>query len=396
MGFTIVAILAVILIPILIPLNYYAYVPTSNDDDNSDSNQNSTNPVESFGHVGLSQFSIANIPQSSSLLYIHTLAVYFVSFICYFYLYYAYRDYVRLANEYMNENGIARRNAKKAERKQFRTIMVRQVPEELRNDQAFKEYFERLSVGPVQNAVMDRQGGGKLINLIKDRDKCLDGLERAYVRWLKNIKREKRREETRWGRLRRRLKKCLPVIRFNLREQPTSTPSVNVAAALVQGLEPSEIIALRPKHRVDTHFGLGGRLVDSIDHYSTHLRELTAQIEQIRLLAKYPQTAKYGTIGFITFQTQHAATLAAQVVLRRANGPWAMNVQMAPAPNDIVWSSLSMSPQRKWLQEHAIAVLCFFLCFFWIIPTSFVVCPHYDLSCYFSFLFNYLFIFHFE
>jgi hypothetical protein len=48
-----------------------------------------------------------------------------------------------------------------------------------------------------------------------------------------------------------------------------------------------------------------------------------------------------------------------------------MAVRLAPAPQDIVWESVSMHPLRRRAQSFIVALLAGIGTFFWVVPASF-------------------------
>ncbi|KAJ3283804.1 hypothetical protein HDU76_008398, partial [Blyttiomyces sp. JEL0837] len=117
---------------------------------------------------------------------------------------------------------------------------------------------------------------------------------------------------------------------------------------------------------------------DAIVHYTNKLSQLTALVKRQRLAAFDPavlnkpeSNSRYSATAFVTFHTQRAAQIAAQVLLYTSNNPYTMSIQLAPAPQDINWSSISMHPIRRSIQSLVVTWAVFAFTFFWIVPASF-------------------------
>ncbi|KAJ3290220.1 hypothetical protein HK104_006910 [Borealophlyctis nickersoniae] len=359
--------LCVVLLPILLPLNYRAHAADLT------SKVNATGATYEIAETSLVQFSIANIPDGSSFFWAHTFCAYVVSCLVYYLLFTQYHDYTRLVTKYIHEETgvVATRVApwRKFESLQLRTILVQNIPKELHGDQKLIDWFQSLGIGEVETAVMDRDAGQRLLQLTERRDRALRKLERAYVDWVINVDRERAKRE---GRKPRRWYGPGALVRLH-----------SAQLDLGQGpLDDDAMRRLRPLRRNFTTLSADNTKVrkerDAIDHYAEKLAYLTVRIKQYRqlsaepLLYRDPNSASETAAAFVTFRTQRAAQIAVQVLLHSHTQPWAMDVRLAPAPQDVIWKSVSMPFWRRKVQNWGIGILCVFLCFFWIVPTSLI------------------------
>ncbi|KAI8825638.1 uncharacterized protein EV422DRAFT_134538 [Fimicolochytrium jonesii] len=373
MCFTIIAILTCVLIPILIPVNYYAdrsVPPPPNPSGNS--------TAQGINKASLDRYSLANIPEGSPSLWAHVVCAYMVSFVAYHIMFISYREYAKLATEYIYAGsgwGNKRPPAwRKGELLQLRSVMLRNLPPELQTEESLKTYLEGLEIGSIEKVVIDRDPSNIVSKLYKQRERALKQLERAYVEWLKAIHLERQK-------------------RLGKRQRVFFTPGtlLRVQAAPLNlqeiGLDEFGMIRLRPKSRKrrrekvckkkgDTSsFGAEN---DRIEYYSKKLTALTIKLKYLRQVGStsHPIVAETATVtttnaaGFVTFGTQRSAQIAAQVLLHDSDSYFPMSVTLAPPPQDVVWENLSISAWRRFVQSWAITGLCFVLTFFWIIPTA--------------------------
>ncbi|KAJ3082754.1 hypothetical protein HK102_001475 [Quaeritorhiza haematococci] len=401
MCFVLSATLAVVAIPTLIPINYFA-----SDDETSSSSNNTTEGVN-VAQLTLDRFSMINVPDGSSLLIIHVIFVYVVSVFLFMLLYSNYKRYTDLGTKYLKEDGVLTKKGplwRRGENLQLRTIMVQNVPPDHRSDEKLRRWFESLNIGEVESVVMDQVGSEKTMKILARRNRTLQKLECAYTQWVKNIEREKKRRrrarcwkgpgwavgtrlafwrswfvrsqvEARSGTL------DATIDTVGLRHVPLEENDHTDLTADADVLDEATLQKLRPvrrKRRWTSLKNLPSSGADAIEHYTTKLDSLTRVIKERRLQALGPdpsdlessQRRVYGTTGFVTFKTQRAAQIAAQTLLYSAANPWTMVVRMAPAPQDIVWESLSMPIATKHIRRLTVSLVFLVICFFLIIPTS--------------------------
>ncbi|TPX60735.1 hypothetical protein PhCBS80983_g01641 [Powellomyces hirtus] len=391
MCFTIIAILVCLLIPILLPINYYSnrhgpLPPPGHDDGIDVGAENSTSRVK-FGKANLDNYSFANVPEESSFLWAHVVCAYVASLVTYYFLFTSYRDYAHLATSYIH--GTVRSPTKrtpawrKGELVQLRTVLVQNMPEDLQSDAKLKAYFEALGIGTVERATMDRDPGNKVSRMTKQRRVTLGLLERAYVHWLINIDRE--RDKRKGKRMRRRY---TPGELLRLQASPLNLQDMGIDELGLARLRPKR--RQRRRHRANAKksasatwsLSLGK---DEIDHYTQKLTDLTVKLKHLRKVGcgdvpepAYQHEAKVNSAiasnaaGFVTFKTQQSAQMAAQILIHASEKIIPMSVTLAPAVQDVIWDNISMPGWRRVIQGWTITIMVFFFSFFWIIPTSLI------------------------
>ncbi|KAI9105011.1 hypothetical protein DFS34DRAFT_575907, partial [Phlyctochytrium arcticum] len=367
MSLTIVIILICVVIPTLIPINYYSNPQQA---DGNRSLVNTTNGEIKFGSESLGDYSFANVPHGSNFLWAHLITTYFVSGIVYYFLFTFYRDFVHLASRYIHENdGIMTKRTsqwRKGELVQLRTILVQDIPESLQQDDKLKAWFENLDIGEVETALVDRDAGNSVMKLSKQRERALKKLERAYVRWLVNIDRERRKQagERVWfytpGRLLR-----------------LHAANIDIADL---GLDFHTLEKLRPFRRKTRREKNSGYTYDEIDHFNKKLTDLTVQLKHLRrwgrgrpeMLYNDPNIISSTAAAFVTFKTQRSAQLAVQLLLTTSDNYWTMGVKLAPAVQDVLWENISLPAWRRETQKWGVTLISFVFTFFWILPTSLI------------------------
>ncbi|KAF9169545.1 hypothetical protein BGX21_010296 [Mortierella sp. AD011] len=133
-------------------------------------------PIHYTGAGGLSEvprFSIANVSDDSDVLWAHVVLTYVVTISWTFLLFKNYWQWMDLRREYTLQRI---RQGEIAER----SIFISRLPSNLRTDDALKQYFESLKMGPVESATVV-QHCGRLSQKIDRRESTLNMLEKAHI-----------------------------------------------------------------------------------------------------------------------------------------------------------------------------------------------------------------------
>ncbi|KAJ1556645.1 hypothetical protein HK096_011451, partial [Nowakowskiella sp. JEL0078] len=209
MSFLLFAVLIAIIFPTLIPINYFAGHPESTEEDVV-----TDDAILKYGQLGLTYFSIANIPPGSSLLWAHAIMACVVSIITAAVLFISFREYSELASKYISdcsqfkedlENNLLEPNFneqllmqspstptmsqenllppwRRSEMTQLRTVFCQQIPAELASAPILRKWFENLGIGEISEVYVD--GDNKLLaRLMQKREKTLSKLEISYLKW---------------------------------------------------------------------------------------------------------------------------------------------------------------------------------------------------------------------
>ncbi|ORX59308.1 DUF221-domain-containing protein [Piromyces finnis] len=270
---------------------------------------------------------------------LHLVCVYFVvCFICYK-LFKVYQEYIGCVEKYVKDGGIVQERQLFGEILQHSTIMVRNIPPELQDDERLMNWFSKLGVGKIESVVIARSRN-KIRRLVEARTKVLNALEDDYVNWLNNIKDKKTGE----GFLGNALKNVVRNDADDIGEKV---------------FEDND--AYRPKEIVFKYGIIPVRYVDSIQYHERMLSELTEQIKELRLEAG--QSKKWSQTAFITFNNHQSAKIAAQLILYSAKNPNVMLASSAPHPNDLLYKNLNIRTERKTYRFILSLIALYFVCF---------------------------------
>ncbi|KAJ3066415.1 hypothetical protein HDU98_010304 [Podochytrium sp. JEL0797] len=386
--------------PVLTAINYFS---TGNPDQALSLIRNETQ----FAQMGLYQFSISNIPDGSHYLAIHAGFVLLVTLSTYYTLFKGYKDFASLSSTYLREDnmhGSSERPAWRAnEALQLRTVLVENIPKSLRSGPKLTAWFSGLGIGEVEVAILDRSVAATPLNrykknanvvvgkLLHERQKALHGLERAFLHWAMNIENAKKHiEYTRsggkvtvdmvWWHTKRHIKKASENFLPGDGDSSVAITSQHLDEDTVQMLRPK--LSWLQRHRIFSKKAdeakRSGSSDDAIDYYTSHLNKLTAMVrmERVKALEWNAMREKEDTMdgngsAFVTFTTQRAAQIACQVLLFSSFNRHKMIITLAPAPQDVNWSTISLHPFRRLLQSYLVNIICVAFTFFWIVPASF-------------------------
>ncbi|ORX57226.1 DUF221-domain-containing protein [Piromyces finnis] len=426
-GATIFAFGSIIIVPILLPVNYFAQTPDYEHYDNT------TMP---FLSIGLKRFSIANVPHNSNLHIIHAILVYIFSFYVCKKLYDYYTEYLRYEYENKKEETLRNNEERSDELTQFRTVLVQGIPVNYRTDKALKQWFIDHDIGEVENAFVMRDYDEYFIEIYNKRQKALLSLERAYCEWIKNVLEYQKRqnsnnnkdlteivtrsealgtetptnakekensvnetEEENELKSKRKIRTLtheptlskieLETIKKEIIEKEKDeiveeSPKKNKNISFSDNSEPNETTPILNHDVIDKNYIIeslrpksiksSGLVVDSIEYYTERLIKYTKIINESRkrFFDDDDDPSVYTTTGFVTFKNQHSSTIASQVILCSSNNTFDMICTPAPHYNDIIWENIDISIKRKILQNFTLTILTIILIIFWFIPVSFI------------------------
>lgn len=243
-----------------------------------------------------------------------------------------------------------------------RTILFSGISKDLRNEQALKTHVESLGIGTVQSVSLC-YNWHQLDNLFDKRKEILTKLERAWSEylgptWTEGLKGSDNPED---GPLSLPLYTDRPENGL-LRNTPSSIGSPigdssddinflssrNRTAALQLGA--SMRLFKRPAERVGL-FGLFGPKIDIIDKYTYQLEVLDDQIRKIRAQNNFVPLET----AFVTMNSVAAAQMTAQAVLDPR--PNTLIARTAPAPHDVIWRNLYMSPSESLMRTYVVTLV---------------------------------------
>lgn len=181
-----------------------------------------------------------------------------------------------------------------------RTLIVRDIPQDLRNDEGIVRITDEVNPTGVTPKVTVGRNVKILPDLIEEHEECVRKLESVLAKYLKN---------------------------------PNSLP-------------PSRPTMMAPsRHKGQSVDGK----VDSIDYLTDRIRELEAEIIEIRERVDKRDPMAYGFASWEQISQAHSVAFAA-----RGKKTQGAKLELAPRPNDLIWKNLSLTSgirKRKRIQN---------------------------------------------
>mmetsp|Transcript_20394 Transcript_20394/g.52998 ORF Transcript_20394/g.52998 Transcript_20394/m.52998 type:complete len:803 (+) Transcript_20394:300-2708(+) len=263
------------------------------------------------GLRGLDSLSMANVKDESPLLWCHVVGMWVISGIAYYTLRKNYNEIFAITQEY------------KSTSMQNYAVMVRNLPEELCNDEALLAYFKNL-YPDTHDAILARQIGNLAGKVAEFTSVTLD-LEKTRIKW----------------------------------DRIQNDPMV------LQG----DKVAVRPTTRkmsvMDPAAGL--EKVDKLEYLEARQRKLREEIDALR--AEENALVPSST-GFVTFTSTTTANAAAQTL--QAMVPGTVDMSFAPEPREVYWPGVVMTPLKRMAGSHTVTLLKIPLIWGYIIAILFI------------------------
>ncbi|XP_072982957.1 CSC1-like protein At4g02900 isoform X2 [Typha latifolia] len=116
-------------------------------------------------------------------------------------------------------------------------------------------------------------------------------------------------------------------------------------------------------------WGLWGKTVDAIRYYTSEIEKLSKEeaAERERVVTD-PKAIM--PVAFVSFKSRWGAAVCAQT--QQSSNPTLWLTEWAPEPRDVYWSNLAIPFVEITIRRLIMAVVLFFLIFFFIIPIAFV------------------------
>lgn len=298
-------------------------------------------PVNITGGGGQSQLDIlsyANINPDTqgNRYYAHT----FVAWVYYgFVMYLIFREcvyYINLRQAFLISPFYANRVSS-------RTVLFTSVPDSYLDERILRKIF-----GNSIKHIWINSDIKEIEKLVEERDKVAFRLEKAEVKLIKLANKE-------------RIKASKGAPDENT-HPPLDAESGSVASRWVPHKK-------RPTHRTGL-LGLIGKKVDTIDWCRSELARLIPEAEAAQTRYRSGSNKKIPAV-FIEFKSQAEAETAYQVLAHHTG------LTMSPSyigitPNDVVWSSLSISWWQKLVRRYAVIGFITAMIIFWAIPVGVV------------------------
>ncbi|KAL1957909.1 hypothetical protein VTO42DRAFT_5301 [Malbranchea cinnamomea] len=207
-----------------------------------------------------------------------------------------------------------------------RTILVTDIPPAYRTDEGLLRLTDEVNPVAAIPTVAIARNVKDLPDLIEQHEKVIRKLEKVLAKYFKHPDR-------------------LPP------QRPTCRPDKN--------------------HR-EFH---SSERVDAIDYYTDRIRELEAEIRHVRESIDKRNAMSYGFASWDSIADAHAVAYAA-----RNQHPHGITIDLAPRPNDLIWSNLALNRRtRKW-KRLMIVFWSTVLTVLWIAPNAMIAIFLTDLS----------------
>ncbi|CAG8760475.1 13556_t:CDS:2, partial [Acaulospora morrowiae] len=267
-----------------------------------------------------------DLPEHSLLLVSYVLFTWVFSLATFYFTFYNYREFSKVRHRYYCKwkNSIT-----------TKTVMVTVIPRELQKDEALKEFYESLNLGPVKEAVVYKNVR-KLRHALEKREYYLRKLEEAYAEFFGNP--------------------CF---------YPDYDPD-----EVHREFEQNKTINLSrfqaKRRKIKTGFlGIFGEEVDKIEYYTNLFNQCDKMVERGR-----HGSYNSASVGFVTFESITSAQMAAQILMRPE--PYHCNTVLAPEPRDVYWRNLTIRQREMLFRSIIVNVATVIVVIFWSVIFTFI------------------------
>ncbi|BGP19976.1 hypothetical protein JCM10213_006753 [Rhodosporidiobolus nylandii] len=238
-------------------------------------------------------------------LWAHVVATYVLTGIVFFFLWTNWRAIVRLRWQWF-------RSPAYQDMLHARSLLITQVKKQYQTDEGLAQLLTSLNIPYPTSAVHIGRRVGALPALIEKHNEAVKELEEVLTRYFKN---------------------------------------------------PDRLPTNRPTKRIGGWLGMGGHKVDSIDYLTQKITQLDQRVHLARSQINERKAENYGFASFESVPFAH-------IVAKKLRGKRRHNAHfdLAPQPNDIQWSNLTLSDAARTKNKFFGGILLVLLCGFYTIP----------------------------
>eukprot|EP00054_Salpingoeca_dolichothecata_P014176 m.79523 g.79523 ORF g.79523 m.79523 type:complete len:798 (+) comp20860_c0_seq3:205-2598(+) len=251
---------------------------------------------------GIDTISLSHVDEESDRMWAHWFATYLFGLAALYLIHGVYKEYIKYRIRYLQQKHPYQR-----------TVLVRDIPEDFQNNEAFKEKFSRM---------YDDVTATHVAQDVPDLRKAL--ALRQKICW--------KLEHTK-----------------------------GAIATLKEGKD-------RPQARDGGFLCCGGQKVDAEEHWTAKLAEQNEEVG--KLMDEANGEPKFTSAGFVTFDSLSSAATAMQS--NHAKEPATWDVSPASEPHDVCWANLAMGFWARLIRSSLFGVATVALVILWVIPVSFV------------------------
>lgn len=290
------------------------------------------------GQEGLNSLNIGNVLRGSPKFWAHSVFAWVVSFLIYYlikkmnhtYKKYRYRHFLRQADSH---NLTAR------------TVVVRNIPPEDRDDAKMENFFKNLQVGQVVDCKV-YQKYEKLKEMSDEYEKYL----RCYESELVKLDELYKKKEDFFEMSVDRTKSLWELIDEN----------------------PAIISSINPKYVPKTRLGripCVGKEVNALNYYATKCSVLKHRLEERK--RDYMSDQHATQTAFVTYEDAKSAHIVAQSYI--STDELAYSTELAPEPREVFWENLDVPHLASSIAKAVSNIGAFVLTLFYLIPVAFIV-----------------------
>jgi Calcium-dependent channel, 7TM region, putative phosphate/Cytosolic domain of 10TM putative phosphate transporter len=260
-----------------------------------------------------------------------------------------------------------------------RTILISNLSTTLSTRASLEAWFTKMEL-PVHKIHMNSVDDQELIKLVTEYTHYLHKLERAYMSWAMNIYKNLTRRS--WRFLTPRQKMYIATNPMPNEDRPKSLLNSPAARPILVRADTQRVIIAR-LDVIKVLFRKVKVLEEAIHmrrvHIATIIRNpsdspMLNQLLQFtpQLQSVYDSARKPSMSAFVTFKEPRFAYQALQMLLHSSVDGFTMSVSPAPAPDEVLWDSLSKSFLDRKIKTGLIAFLVFFISLIWVYPTYYI------------------------
>ncbi|KAL4271436.1 hypothetical protein GQ457_13G009320 [Hibiscus cannabinus] len=340
-SFRIFIIAAMICIFLVLPINYYGQAM----------------PHKEIHEESLVVFTIGNVKEGSKWLWTHCLALYVISCSACVLLYFEYKSITKMRLAHITGSPVIPSHF---------TVLVRGIP--WSRDHSYSKLVENFFSTYYPASYVSHQ----MVYRASRVDKLMNDAEKMY-RMLKAI--ESQSKES-----------FLPCLCGGTTHSFTA---VNIEEESVKSKTSGDELQQSPREKLEKNdVEKMYRRLKTIELQNKEssvpclcggilhsFKALKNEVENVKHKAcgdglQPSQTDKERPAAFVFFRTRYDAVVAAQVL--QSSNPMLWVTQLAPEPNDVYWSNLSIPYKQVWLRKIATLLGAIFFMFAFLLPVAFV------------------------
>ena len=333
--------------------------------------------INSSAMYGLDMFSITTLRSDSDFLYIHAFLTIYLSLVFMYKFYFMLMRFMNVRLEFIQShfNDL-----------HMRSILVMNIPKELRTDEALLNYIQSLNVGSVESCILVRDMQ-LLQKLIKKRKYYFNQLELAHIRIYNNIVDALKHDK--WQNM---FKSCLfktnnkmsKILRQSTLEDEFELSNHNQSDVNLVDHEQSEIgleslslsnitwqsIYSLNRHLVDKFHPIhisNNHRVYLVDHLLNKLQYIDSLIDQYRHFNNLSEF-KCTDSAFISFKNVTSQQIICQCTLNNE-----MIIQPAPQIKDIKWHNLIVRQYNRQFRQFIISAIVLLITVMWFFIMTAVI-----------------------